>query len=84
MAKDLPYWNKDLGCEVLSLTVDFVDKAGCIFLPAGQCCDMSAAIRMFKAICPSIVEIKMVSGLVEDTVYHRISGHWIAYEVRTK
>lgn len=74
-------FRQDLGCEVLSLSVDFVDGIGWLYMPMGECCDMYAAVRMFQSVCPSIRQIKTMAGLVEDTSYHLTDGQWIASEV---
>ena len=77
----LEQFRQDLGCEVLSLSVDFVAGVGWLYMPMGECCDMQATVRMFESICPSIQQVNTMAGVVEDTSYRLIDGQWIASEV---
>ena len=51
----------------------------CIYMEAGNCCDMAGAIELAKVISPGVDKIATFSGIEPDTVYRRVSGKWEAF-----
>ena len=67
-------------CDVLSMSVDFVEKSGWLYVPDGQCPDMNRTIGFFKVVLPDISLIQTMSGIKEDVKYLLVSGKWVAME----
>lgn len=76
----MPRLKPDLMCEVLSMTIDFVEKSGMLFVPAGHCPDMGRTIALFKTVFPQIQSIETISGLNEDVKYCLQNNKWVAME----
>ena len=49
-------------------------------MPAGQCCDMNAAIEIAEFLCPSVWCIDTFSGGRKDTMYVLTANGWEAQE----
>jgi hypothetical protein len=68
-----------LACGVRRLEYDFDARAGRIYFPAHECCDMQACIDLFTAIHPDVRLIRTFSGSTPDTTYRkRDDGTWTA------
>jgi hypothetical protein len=70
-------WNSGLQCSVRQVLYDFRTRTGRLDFPTGDCCDMSGAIALFKAVDPSVRVIETFAGGEPDTVY-RLDGEWSA------
>jgi hypothetical protein len=62
-------WDDRLVCRVQPLVYDARTRIGRLDFPAGDCCDMSGAIKLFTAIDPDVLAIETFSGGEPDTVY---------------
>lgn len=77
---DIPgVWHGGVQCDVRRLVYDFELLVGALYLPRGDCTDMSGCIRMFEAIDSRVCQIQTYSGEARDTIYDRTSGEWRAY-----
>lgn len=73
--------NRDgLQCEVTSLHYDFDETTGCLSMPIGSCCDMTACIELFQMIDPRVNLIVTTVGDRRDTCYRKpLGGKWEAF-----
>lgn len=55
----------DLRCQVERLEYLFNGQSGILRIPAGQCCDMPAAIALFERIDPKVQVIWVHAGELE-------------------
>lgn len=69
-------FDERLQCHVYALDYDFVTRAGTLHMAGGNCCDMTCCTRMFEAIDPGVVEIRTISGGVDDKIYRRKGAIW--------
>lgn len=69
---------RSLQCNAREVRYDFARRAGTLFMPAGECCDMSGCISLFESIDPQVVRIVTISGDEEDTSYSRTDSGWAA------
>lgn len=67
-----------LGCEYEGWRVLGADKIG-LYMPEGDCCDMTGAIRIATILMPGVSQIDTFSGDVPDTRYRLEHGRWVAY-----
>lgn len=67
-----------IGCPLLRLTYDFYLNACNLYLPAGACTDMTAAIEFVQSRFPDVASIFTFSGNTADTVYTKFGGEWSA------
>jgi hypothetical protein len=72
----------DVGCNVLALTIDVVNKRGMLALPKNHSPDMRKTIECFRSVDPEILRIEVVINDVLDTVYDREhTPHWVSLRV---
>jgi hypothetical protein len=63
----------------LKLTFNFSKQTGCLYMPPDMCCDMTACIRLFRAVSSDVQLIKTFVNSVTDTTYRRCpNGLWEA------
>lgn len=67
--------NADLGCGLVGVMI-CNDSRIILLLPAGECCDMSAAIKFAKKILPGVTTISTYAGTVPDTEYRLYGQEW--------
>lgn len=73
------YQHRGLMCRVLSLSYDFQNQIGVLFMPEYNCCDMTGAIEVFQQIHPDVQVVMTIAGNEADTAYHRQpNGEWVA------
>lgn len=71
-------FHPQLLCGVDRVEYDFRAGKGTLYLPAGDCCDMSGCIAFFEAIDPKVQAIDTFSGGKRDTGYRRHGSDWSA------
>ena len=54
--------DRRLVCRVQNLEYDFRTWTGKLYFPAGNCCDMSGAVRIFTGIDPDVRVIETFAG----------------------
>jgi hypothetical protein len=70
-------------CQVDRLAYDFGTRAGAIYFPDGDCCDMGGCLALFRAIDPGVRLIQTYSGPRTDIRYVKDGHHdWRAYDTR--
>lgn len=52
-----------------------------MFLPKGDCCDMSGAIKIATGIHPKCKRVVTISGDAVDRVYQIKAGEWKSFVV---
>jgi hypothetical protein len=78
----------DLWCEVQSLTYDFPSRRGRLYMPWGNCCDMTGCIALFERIDPDCALIETYEGnergkgYQADTIYRLTEAGWEALDQR--
>lgn len=70
----------NLWCNVVRMEIDFKKKSGKLYVEEYECPDMTAAIRFFKNVLPTIKTIETYSGNVADTIYILSKGNWEAFD----
>lgn len=73
-----PVFNEALACYVISLYYNFFAQRGNLYLPEGNCCDMTGCLELFKEIDPNVKDIHVFSGDELDTIYTKYHGQWIS------
>ena len=63
---------RDLGCPVIRLEYSFEKRQGNLYIDAGNCVDMSAAIHLFEGIDPDVISIGIVTGVIPYIGYFRM------------
>jgi len=72
-------FNNDLSCNLRGIAVH--RDAVILFLPKGDCCDMSGAIRLAATIHPKCKRVVSISGDAVDRVYQLKAGNWKSFVV---
>lgn len=71
--------HRELMCEPLRVTYDFVTRHGELHMADGDCCDMIGCIDFFTRMDQDAKKIATFSGNKPDTVYVRgDNGKWRA------
>jgi hypothetical protein len=63
-----------LKCGAESLSYDFRTREGRLDMPAGQCCDMDGAVKLFAEIDRKVQTVRTFAGGKADTVYRKDEG----------
>lgn len=71
-------YHRALMCDIISLSYNFDEKELLLYFPEGQCCDMSAAIRIAEGIDKDARQIQTFAGNIPDTVYNFVGKIWVA------
>ncbi|HEV2136558.1 MAG TPA: hypothetical protein VGR47_20230 [Terracidiphilus sp.] len=70
---------KQLQCSVRRIEYDFETRTGIVFMPDGNCVDMSGTLELFSAIDPNVCAVRTFAGSKLDTCYKRITDNqWTA------
>ena len=72
-------FNTDLVCNLRAITVH--RDAVIMFLPKGDCTDMSGAIKIATSIHPKCKRVVTISGDAVDMVYQIKAGKWKSFVV---
>jgi hypothetical protein len=72
-------WSELLVCGVKTIEYQPALQLGVLRMPAGNCCDMSGCIELFRRLDLGVRRIETFSGDVRDTRYERDdNGTWRA------
>jgi hypothetical protein len=69
----------DVGCNILALMIDVVNKRGMLVLPENHSPDMRKTIECFRSVDPEILRIEVEINNKLDIVYDRTqTPHWVS------
>src|SRR5262245_48083485 len=71
-------WLPELQCRILRVSYDFNKRRADLFLPVGECTDMTGAIGSVTHIDPDARMIQTWAGDKPDTSYVWSNGVWYA------
>jgi hypothetical protein len=66
------------GCDVSRVLYDLDNETGHVYMPEGNCTDMSKTIKFFVNQIPQITHIVTWAGGNLDTQYVIHDGEWIS------
>lgn len=75
-------WHSRLKCHVSKINYNCEQRGGMLFVATGECCDMTACIKLFETVDPDVETIRVFAGIIAPVnLYRKERGTWKAYDM---